>query len=33
MKEDNPQTKNIKGDNIREIIMCGILCDLTYSSS
>ena len=35
MNEDNPGPKNIKGDYLREIIICvgwGILCDLTRSS-
>ena len=34
MNEDNPGPKNIKGDYLREIIICvgwGILCDLTRS--
>jgi len=35
MKEDNPDPKNIKGDNSREKMICvggDILCDLTQNT-
>ena len=36
IREDNPDPKNIKGDNSREMVICveqGIVYDLTHSSS